>query len=158
MIPVQDLFETHLTVSNLKQSMAFYGDKLGLKLARVFKERNVAFYWMKETGDAMLGLWETGSSPQRMNLHIAFKVDLNDLLAAPAKLQAAGITPLDFEGRPTHEPVVLAWMPAAAVYFSDPDGNLLEFLTMLPESPNADLGVILWTEWKRLTSTSPARK
>src|SRR5215470_5684833 len=157
MIPVQDLFETHLTVSNLKRSMAFYGDKLGLRLARVFKERNVAFYWMKETGDAMLGLWETGSSPQRMNLHIAFKVDLNDLLAAPAKLQAAGITPLDFEGRPADEPVVLAWMPAAAVYFNDPDGHLLEYLTMLPESPNADLGVLSWTEWKQLTSNNLTR-
>jgi hypothetical protein len=48
--------------------------------------------------------------------------------------QQAGVIPLDFEGRPTEEPVVLAWMPAVSLYFHDPDGNLLEFLAMLEDS------------------------
>ena len=72
----------------------------------------------------------------------------NDLLEAPAHLRAANITPLDFGGEPTDEPVVLAWMPAASVYFRDPDGNLLELLAMLPENPRAGLGIVSWSQWK----------
>jgi lactoylglutathione lyase len=43
MIPVRVLFESHLTVTNLERSMAFFGDTLGLELAEVFRERRVAF-------------------------------------------------------------------------------------------------------------------
>jgi lactoylglutathione lyase len=49
-----------------------------------------------------------------MSLHTAFTVELDGLLAA------AGITPLDVQGNPVREPVVLAWMPAASIYFRDP--------------------------------------
>jgi lactoylglutathione lyase len=84
-------------------------------------------------GNSMLGLWEVGTGPQRLNLHLAFKVDLQELLDAPARLRAAGVVPLDFSGRSTEEPVVLAWMPAASLYFRDSDGNMLEFLSMLPD-------------------------
>jgi hypothetical protein len=34
----------------------------------------VAFYWIGRRGDSMLGLWEAGTGPQRMNLHVAFTV------------------------------------------------------------------------------------
>jgi lactoylglutathione lyase len=55
MIPIRDLFESHLTVSDLARSMAFFGDTLGLKLARFFPERKVAFYlWIGGPGQAML--------------------------------------------------------------------------------------------------------
>ena len=128
--------------------MAFYGESLSLQLASVFPERRVAFYWIGGPGKAMLGLWEAGSAPQRMSLHFAFRVDLHDLLEAPARLRAAGIVPRDFAGNPTEECVVLAWMPAASLYFNDPDGNLLEFLCMLPEQAKPELGVVSWHEWK----------
>jgi lactoylglutathione lyase len=147
MIPIRDLFETHLTVSDLQRSMSFFGETLGLKLARTFPERKAAFYWVGGPGAAMLGLWETGTAPQRLSLHIAFTVELSDLLNAPQRLRAANIIPRDFAGNPTDEPVVLAWMPAASLYFHDPDGNLLEFLAMLPDAPQPDLGVVKWTEW-----------
>jgi lactoylglutathione lyase len=147
MIPLRGLFESHLTVADLDRAMSFYGDVLGLELAEVFRERRVAFYWIGAPGQSMLGLWESGSGPQRMSLHVAFRVDLRDLLEAPRRLQAAGLTPRDFEGKPNEEPVVLAWMPAAAVYFRDPDGNLLEFLTMLDSPPRRELGVVPWSAW-----------
>ena len=149
MIPIRTLFESHLTVADLERSMAFYGDVLGLELARVFPERQVAFYWIGGPGHSMLGLWEVGSAPQHMQLHIAFTVDLPDLLAAPGRLRAAQVAPRDFAGKPTEEPVVLAWMPAASLYFADPDGNLLEFICMLPDPPQPELGVVAWSRWVR---------
>jgi lactoylglutathione lyase len=123
MIPIRGLFESHLTVSDLQRSMAFLGDVLGLELAQVFPERKVAFYWIGGRGESMLGLWEVGTVPQRLSLHTAFRVDLPDLLRAPECLRAANVTPLDFAGNSTTEPVVLAWMPAASLYFKDPDAT-----------------------------------
>jgi lactoylglutathione lyase len=156
MIPIRDLFETHLTTSDLTRSVAFYRDVLGLPLAMLLPERHVAFFWIGAPGKAMLGVWETGTAPQRMSLHTAFTVDLEAMLEAPAKLQAAGVTPLDFYSKPAREPVVLAWMPAASLYFHDPDGNLLEFLCMLPDQPRPEAGVVKWTEWQRLRDRAPA--
>jgi lactoylglutathione lyase len=158
MIPIHGLFEAHLTVGHLKRSMAFYGETLGLNLAGVFPDRGAAFFWMGGPGQSMLGIWETGASPQRMSLHIAFKVGLSDLLDAPRRLRAANIAPLDFVGNPTDEPVVLAWMPAASLYFRDPDGHMLEYLSMLRDPPRPELGVVGWAEWTDTKKTDSARK
>jgi lactoylglutathione lyase len=149
MLPIQELFEAHLTVANLNRAMKFYGGVLGLELASTFPERRIAFYWLGGRGRSMLGLWEVGSGPQRMQLHVAFTMKLPELLQAAAALKAANVTPRDFERRPTDEPDVLAWMPAASLYFEDPDGNFLEFLAMLPDEPRPELGVVRWSEWKK---------
>ncbi len=144
---IRDLFEAHLTVTDLQRSMTFYGDFLGLELATVLWDRRVAFYWIGGHGSSMLGLWEVGTGPQRLSLHVAFRVDLADALEAPARLRAANIVPLDFDRKPTETAVVLAWMPAASVFFCDPDGNMLELLSMLPDPPKPELGVVGWNDW-----------
>ena len=133
----------------------FLPDFLGLPLAQTFPDRRVAFFWTGAPGKAMLGLWETGTGPQRMNLHLAFDVSLTDLLNSPEALRKAGIIPLNFLGEPTTEALVLAWMPAASIYFRDPDGNQLEFLAMLQDQPRPDLGVLPWTAWRSRTKTTP---
>ena len=46
------------------------------------------------------------------------------------------------------EPSVIGWMPAATIYFRDPDGHLMEYLTMLDyEERRPDLGIVNWSEW-----------
>jgi len=146
-IPVRRLFETHLTVSDLQRSIDFYRDVIGLKLAFEASERNVAFFWIGDSGHSMLGLWSLGTSPLGLVLHLAFDVALDDLLDAPKRLTRHGIKPLSFFGVETTEPSVIGWMPAASVYLRDPDGHLLEYLTMLDNEPRPDLGIIPWSEW-----------
>jgi lactoylglutathione lyase len=145
-IKIRGLFEAHLTVSKLDRSIAFYRDALGLPLAHVIPERQVAFFWVPTSDKAMLGLWSIGTSPLRMRLHIAFDVALDDVIASVEKLRAAGLTPLSPDGEPVDEPPVLAWMPAASVYFTDPNGHSLEFIAMLPDRPRPDLGRVAWSQ------------
>jgi len=148
LIPVQHLFEAHLPVADLDQSVNFYQDAVGFRLAHVVPSRQAAFFWIGAAGNAMLGLWGTGSGPQRMALHIAFRASLADVIAAPHVLRSAGITPLDFDGHPTDEPVVIAWMPAVSVFFHDPDGHLLEYIAMLPDAPRPEMGIVPWRQWE----------
>ena len=150
---IDRLFEAHLTVGNLTTSIAFYRDRLGLELAHVELARRAAFVWVGSRGNTMLGLWEADSGPQNP-MHIAFATSLDDVIAAPRRLQSIGIASLDFNGEPTDEPVVLAWMPAASVYFRDPDGHLLEYIAMLDDQPRPDDGVVTWREWTLASGSS----
>lgn len=150
-IPIRGLFEAHLTVSDLERSIVFYRDVLGLPLAHRIPARNVAFFWVPSPDRAMLGLWCIASSPLRMRLHIAFDVALPRIFESIAALRQAGLTPRSGDGAPIDEPVVLSWMPAASVYFDDPDGHSLEFISMLDETPRPDLGQIPWSQWRRQT-------
>ena len=143
---VRGLFETHLTVADLERSVAFYRDVIGLPVALELPERGAAFHWIGRPGQAMLGLWSIGSAPVGMRLHVAFEMALADVRAAPERLRAQGIQPLSFFGAPADEPSVIGWMPAAAVYFTDPDGHMLEYLAMLDGPPKPELGIVPWSQ------------
>ena len=146
-IAIGGLFETHITVRNLATSVAFYQDIIGLELALLFPERSVAFFWIGGRGQSMLGVWEVGDGPNAMRLHLAFTSTVEQILAAPAALKSKGVTPKGFHGEPVEEPVVIGWMPAISLYFTDPDGHLLEYLAMLPEEPRPATGVVPYSEW-----------
>lgn len=147
-MPVRGVFEAHVNVANLDRSIHFYRDVLGLEIAYVVEARRVAFFWCGADRQTMLGVWEVGTTPMKTALHTAFAVDLEAVLAAPRVLREAGITPLAFGGEPTDEPSVIAWMPAAAVFFHDPDRNLLEYIALLPEPPDPSAGVLPWSAWR----------
>jgi GNAT superfamily N-acetyltransferase len=88
-------------------------------------------------------------------LHIALRAALSDVLAACDGLRAKGVTPLSFFGAETSEPSVIGWMPAAAVYFRDPDGHQIEYLAMLEDAPCAERGIVPWSEWASRDSSLP---
>jgi lactoylglutathione lyase len=83
-----------------------------------------------------------------MRLHVAIRCTIEEVLAAPMRLRSAGITPLGFGGEPVDEPIVIGWMPAASVFFTDPDGHSLEYLAMLPDEPRSDAGVVPYSVWQ----------
>jgi lactoylglutathione lyase len=152
MTQIDGLFETHLTVTNLDRSVAFYRDVVGLSLASTFPERRVAFFWVGGPGRAMLGLWES-NDVLRLRLHFAFAVPLADLLAAPAALRKAGVTPCAPNLKESDEPSVYGWMPAAVVFFRDPDEHSIEYLSMLDMPPRPELRVVSWSQWNAQTAS-----
>ena len=145
---IDGLYETHLPVANLERCVAFYRDVIGLELARTFPERRIAFFWVNDKKTGMLGLWETGSGPLRMRLHMAFRMSLDGVVPSAAALKARGVTPLGFSGEPLDEPVVLGWMPAASQYFADPDGHSIEFIAVLDDAPDPAFGTRPLSEWR----------
>jgi lactoylglutathione lyase len=148
-VPIDGLWETHLTVSDLERSVAFYRDILGLTLAHRVPERHVAFFWIGRPRQAMLGLWGIHTSPLSLRLHFAFQVTLDNVVAAVAALNSVGLRPRSGAGDPIEEPEVIPWVPAASVYFDDPDGHSLEYIAMLPDQPAPAAPRMGLSEWRR---------
>ncbi|HYX52608.1 MAG TPA: VOC family protein [Candidatus Limnocylindrales bacterium] len=155
------LFESHLHVADLERAMAFYGDVLGLQPGFTDMERRAALYWVGADKKSMLGVWEkppwaqgksaTLPTPQ----HIAFQISLEDLTTAIQRVKQRGLQLTNFFGAVTDEPSVFAWMPAASIYFNDPDGHSLELIALLAEEPAPEIGVVSLTEWNTLQSSRP---
>lgn len=144
---ILNLFETHLDVSNLERSENFYKEQLGLEVAHRDTNRKVVFFWIGKPGAAMLGLWEKEKSKITKS-HFAFSCYQHDiLLKSKEYLLSRNIKPYNFLNDGSQEPIVFAWMPAISLYFDDPDGHCLELISMIPGSPNKDLGVISYPEW-----------
>ena len=153
---IQGLYETHISVSNLERSIAFYKDTLELQLASVDNDRRIAFFWVGKPQEYMLGLWEKpeGSIEKR---HFAFRCSVGDVLNKSIEfLESRGLKPYNFLKDGNDRPMVFAWMPAVAIYFDDPDGNILEFIAVLDGPQNFDLGVLSYEDW--LTAVGVAKQ
>jgi len=50
--------------------------------------------------------------------------------------------------------MVFAWMPSIAIYFDDPDGNVLEFIAILEGKGRPELGIISYEHWQQLEDGS----
>jgi catechol 2,3-dioxygenase-like lactoylglutathione lyase family enzyme len=144
------LFETHIAVTDLERSVAFYRDVLGLEVAHREEARRVAFFWLGGRGEAMLGLWEKPAD-QVVRQHFAFRAEIADVRdRAAAWLAERGLAGRNFLRDGTNRPMVFAWMPAIAIYFDDPDGHELELIAMLPGKPRPEAGVVSWDAWQKL--------
>ena len=149
-VPIEGLWETHLTVSDLDRSIGFYRDVLGLTLAHTVAARRAAFFWINRPRQAMLGLWGIGSSPLSLRLHFAFQVTLANVMASVEALKRAGLMPRAGGGEAIDEPEVIPWIPSASVYFDDPDRHSLEFIAMLPDPPQPDLDRLPLSRWRAM--------
>ncbi|GEO24983.1 fosmidomycin resistance protein [Alicyclobacillus acidoterrestris] len=147
---IEGLFETHIHVANLEKAAQFYEDVLGLTLAYE-DSRRVRFYWLGKPGNAMLGIWEKEPS-QVIRQHYAFQTSLDNMKRVVSWLKERGIAVRNFLNDGTERPFVFGWMPAVSIYFSDPDGHSLEFISMLPGAPKPELGIVSWDEWEQLKS------
>ncbi|SFJ33779.1 VOC family protein [Myroides guanonis] len=144
---IKGLYETHLYVESLERSITFYEDVLGLELCHVEEERRIAFFWIGNTQEAMLGLWEKPKVEIELR-HFAFRCEKDFILnEAVSFLKGHGILPYNFlkDGKDT--PMVFAWMPALAIYFHDPDGHELEFISILDGKARPELGVVKYDTW-----------
>jgi lactoylglutathione lyase len=148
------LYETHLPVADTKAAEKFYREIVGLPFAYRDPARDILFLWADLKEKAMIGLWGPGTAygKQSEKCHIAFAVGLDELFAAIKKLNRNGIETLGFGGEKTNEPTVIGWMPSAQIYFRDPDGHMLEFITILSDLPNPNFNG-RYSEWKKLTTS-----
>ncbi len=143
---IKGLYETHITVRSLEKGIAFYSSLPGLTLAHVEEKRRIAFFWIGQPQQYMLGLWEDAIAHQPR--HFAFRCDKEFILhEAVSFLSERGLKPYNFLKDETGQPMVFAWMPAIAIYFRDPDENVLEFIAILEGTPEPARGVLSYNEW-----------
>ena len=151
------LYETHLPVANTDLAKEFYTDIVGLPFAYRDPTRDIVFLWAVSKEQGMIGLWGPTAAYGREDgitgiCHVAFAVSLDQLLVAIERLNERGVETLGFGGHKTDEPTVIGWMPAAQIYFRDPDGHMLEFISVLPDPPDPTF-TGAYSDWRKLTST-----
>ena len=144
---IKGLYETHLYVESLERSINFYKNTLGLQQADYEENRRIAFFWIGEPKQYMLGLWEKPKEEIDVR-HFAFRCDADFILNnAISFLKEKNLQPYNFLKNGVEEPMVFAWMPAIAIYFNDPDNHVLEFIAVLEGQAKPELGVISYKEW-----------
>ncbi|HDR7623659.1 MULTISPECIES: VOC family protein [Bacillus] len=152
---IKGLYEAHLPVSNLKNSIEFYR-KLGLKLA--WRDEDTAFFWI-EKGKSWLGLWEGNEYETRYHpslRHIAFRVSYEDLKESLKWLDFIQVEAVPFGNRESTEPFIRPHQGNASVYFKDPDGNSLELICHI-EVPNELKHItdkLSFVDWEKLVNNT----
>ena len=150
---IKGLYEAHLPVSNLKNSIEFYR-KLGLELA--WRDEDTAFFWI-EQGKSWLGLWEGNEYETRYHpslRHIAFRVSYEDLKESLKWLDFIQVEAVPFGNRESTEPFIRPHQGNASVYFKDPDGNSLELICHI-EVPNELKHItdkLSFVDWEKLVN------
>lgn len=143
---IKGLYETHVQVSDLENAIEFYTKVLGLEFAHRDETRPIAFLWIGKNKESMLGLWEQKENLQTR--HFAFTADKEDILNYSVDfLKNKDLQPYNFLKDGSIQPMVFAWMPSLAIYFNDPDGNQLEFISILEGKGKPELGVLSYEEW-----------
>lgn len=151
----QGFYEVHLPVTDLDRSTDFYVDRLGFERGFGGKgQAGVLLLYGDGERRWMLGLFQVDQVVHRhpAEYHISFRVPEQQVDGMIPYLRKRGIEPLHpptapVQG-PMQEPIVHGWMPAAAVFFRDPDGHLLELIADLSEEPRPGFVYRPLSEWR----------
>ena len=154
------LYETHLSVADTNRAQRFYREIVGLPFAYRDPRRDIVFLWADSKEKAMIGLWGPNTSYGSQNeaftkLSFGLCRSAGKVTHAINRLNENGIETFGFGGERATEPSVIGWMPSAQIYFRDPDGHMLEFITILPEPPNPSFNG-LYSEWQELITNQNA--
>jgi lactoylglutathione lyase len=146
---LRGIYETHVEVSELERSIEYYRS-LGLALGSIDSKRRAAFLYLYGEQTYMVGLWEKSQVYPR---HFAFRVHEADADGMFAFLEQRGIRPaFGFS-----EVMASPRGPHAHVYFHDPDGNELELVAKLTDTPRPELDVrwLPLSEWRAMIELVP---
>ena len=153
---IKGLFETHLFVENLENSIDFYSNVLKLEKCRVNDDRRVAFFWIGKPQQSFLGIWEMPKE-QIDKRHFAFECEPDWILNESINfLKSNNLKYWNFLKEDSRKPMVFPWVPAVSIYFEDPDGHLLEFIGKLPEEAQPESEVCSYDVW--INTISPNKK
>lgn len=155
-----------LVCSDMKRTVEFYKDVLGLELTKTIelpegmgqhfffdigKGDSLAFFWFPNAPENVPGVTAPGSLPGRGDItsaigsmnHIAFDVDPDKIDDYRARLKEKGVR---CTGVTNHDDSEAGWSPEMhdgvfmrSVYFFDPDGLQLEFAAWLRKPTAADV-------------------
>lgn len=132
----EGLSEIVLVVEDVPAAAEFYREVVGLT-PEIEADQEWAWFWTGQPGASQRLALHKGSllfgehSPQPKGdrwgqVHFAFRVPHQELQAAVVHLRRHDIE--------VHGPTYFEWMQAESYYFFDPDGNLLEFWSPVPEN------------------------
>jgi lactoylglutathione lyase len=155
-------YEVHLPVTDVDRAIDFYVGKLGFELGFGGRGRSSALLLYTQGHTRwMLGLFRVDTVVHRYaaEYHISFRVAEQDVDGMVPYLRERGIEPVHpltapIQG-PMNEPIVHGWMPAAAVFFKDADGHLLELIAELTEAPRPEFLYRSLSEWRTLVGGVP---
>ena len=146
-------------MTDLQRSVDFYTSKLGFELGWGPPGGSSALLIYDDEGMRwMLGLYQVDAVIHRSpaEYHISFRVAEAQADTMVAWLRARGIEPFHPPHAPIQgsvdEPIVHGWMPAAAVFFKNPDGHLLELIADLNDPPRPDFLYRPLSEWRALVN------
>lgn len=121
---IRGVYEVAIRVRELERAEAFYREVLKLEVGLRDEERRWLF--LRAGGAAGMVVLQEDES-EWPSQHFAFTVAEHELEGAKKGLEERGVA---VEG-----PVALDWIPAASLYFCDPDGHALELCAPLEAEP-----------------------
>ena len=143
-------YEVFLPVTDMERAIHFYVEKLGFAVGRQESPSSALLLHDEHGTRSMLGLYEVADIERRY--HISFRVLEENVDQMVPYLIGRGITPehppRDSVQGPMSEPIVHGWMPAASVFFTDPDGHLLELIADLGDAPRPEVLYCPLSKWR----------
>jgi lactoylglutathione lyase len=152
-------YEVFLPVADVDRSISFYVEKLGFRVGRRESPSSALLLYDDHGTRSMLGLFHVEAVERRH--HMSFRVFEIDVDRMVSFLVERGIEPVHpprarIQG-PMREPIVHGWMPAASVFFRDPDGHLLELIADLADECRPEVLYCPLSDWRRRGSTDPSK-